>query len=70
MRLAVTFLGLDLFSVEIALATRARRTDSTSPEPEDDYSRDLSGGNLGSDRIAAGGDLFLGFTNGRECSDD
>jgi len=62
MRLAVTFLGLDLFSVEIA-------TDSTSPEPEDDYSRDLSGGYLGSDRIESGGDLFLGFTNGREADE-
>ena len=54
MRLAVTFLGLDLFSIDL-----------TTAEAEDDCSRDLSGGTLGSDSIEAGGDLFLGFTNGR-----
>ena len=53
MRLAVTFLGLDLFSIDLTTAEA------------DDYSRDLSGGTLGSDSIEAGGDLFLGFTNGR-----
>lgn len=40
MRLAVTFLGLDLFSIDL-----------TTAEADDDYSRDLSGGTLGSDRI-------------------
>ena len=55
MRLAVTFLGLDLFSVEI----------STS-EATDEWS-DLSGGTLVSDSIDPGEtDVFLGFTNGRE----
>jgi hypothetical protein len=49
-RLSITFLGLDLFSVEVS-------TDSSSPEP-DDCSRDLSGGTLT--------DCYLGFTNGRE----
>ena len=54
MRLAVTFLGLDLFSIDL-----------TTAEADDDYSRDLSGGTLGSDSIEAGGDCFMGFTNGR-----
>ena len=56
MRLVVTFLGLDLFSVEIG----------TSEATEDEWS-DLSGGTLVSDSIDPGEtDVFLGFTNGRE----
>ena len=39
---------------------------STQPEPPDDTARDLSGGTTGYDRIEASGDLFMGFTNGRE----
>lgn len=55
-RLAVTFLGLDLLSIEISTDTETG-----------DCSRDLSGAYLGSDRIDAGTtDCFLGFTNGRE----
>lgn len=57
MRLTIRVLGLDLLDVDLS-------TDSSSPEP-DDTSRDLSGGTLCSDRIESGGDLFLGFTNGR-----
>lgn len=57
MRLTVRLLGLDLLDVEL-----------TTDQPDDgDYSRDLSGGNLGSDCIDAGEtDWHLGFTNGRE----
>ena len=61
MRLTIRlrFLGLDLLDVDLS-------TDSSSPEP-DDTSRDLSGGNLGSDRIDPGPtDRFMGFTNGLE----
>lgn len=57
MNLIVRLLGLELLAVEI----------STDPPAEDDLSRDLSGGNLGSDRIEAGpSDRYMGFTNGRE----
>ena len=55
MRLTIRLLGTEVFHV------------STDPEPEDDTARDLSGGNLGSDRIEAGPtDRYMGFTNGRE----
>lgn len=37
MRLSITFLGLDLLSIDVT-------TDASSPAPEDDCSRDLSGG--------------------------
>jgi len=37
MRLTVRLLGLDLLDVELS-------TDATSPAPDDDCSRDLSGG--------------------------
>ena len=60
MRLSVTFLGLDLFSIDV----------STDSEP-DDCSRDLSGGTLATDRIDAGPTtLTMGFTGGWECGDD
>ena len=59
MRLAMSFLGLDLFSIEL-----------TTAEADDDYSRDLSGGTLGSDALDPGNpDRFMGFTNGREDDD-
>ena len=61
MRLAVTFLGLDLFSVDL----------STEPDQPEDCSRDLSGGTLSYDRIeVASTDRYMGFTNGREVGDD
>lgn len=54
MRLAITFLGLDLFSVEVS-------TDAA----DDDCSRDLSGGTLATDRIdGSTTDCFMGFTAG------
>ena len=58
MRLTVRLLGLDLFDVEL----------TTAEASEDDCSRDLSGGYLGSERIETdrGGDCFMGFTNGLE----
>ena len=56
MRLTIRILGLDLLDVELT-------TDSSA---EDDNARDLSGGSLGSDRIEAYGDHFMGFTNGRD----
>lgn len=60
MNLTVRFLGLELLAVEI----------STDQAAEDDLARDLSGGTLGSDRIEVGRtDLFMGFTNGRECDE-
>lgn len=61
MRLTVRMFGLDLLDVELA----------TDTDAEDDTARDLSGGNLVSDRIDAGPtDRYLGFTNGREVGDD
>lgn len=65
MRLTIRAFGLDLLDVELS-------TDATSPAPDDDdeepdYSRDLSGGTIGYDRIEAGGDRYMGFTNGRGC---
>lgn len=63
MRLVVRLLGLDLLDVELS-------TEPTSPgleAAEDDFSRDLSGGTLGSYPIDAGPtDRYMGFTNGRE----
>ena len=56
MRLTIRILGLDLLDVEL----------STDSGDEDDNARDLSGGSLGSDRIEADGDHFMGFTNGRD----
>lgn len=54
MRLTIRLLGAEVFHV------------STEDEPDDDIARDLSGGNLGSDRIEAGEtDHYMGFTNGR-----
>ena len=59
MRLTVTFLGLDLLSIEV------------STDAADDCSRDLSGGTLATDRIDPGPTtLTLGFTGGWECGDD
>jgi hypothetical protein len=55
MRLVIRFLGLDLLDVDL-----------TTDAAEEDTARDLSGGNLGSECIEGGGDLYLGFTNGRE----
>lgn len=55
MRLTIRILGTEVFHMD------------THPDEDEDTSRDLSGGNLNSDRIEAGPtDLFLGFTNGRE----
>lgn len=61
MRLTVRLLGLDLLAIEL-------NTDPPAYEAgEDDCSRDLSGGNLVSDRLDAGPtDWHMGFTNGRE----
>lgn len=57
MRLAVTILGLDLFSVEI----------STEHGGEDDCSRDLSGGTLAAYPLDSGSvDRYMGFTMGME----
>ena len=59
MRLTIRLLGTEVLHV------------STEPEPDEDTARDLSGGNLGSDRIEAGPtDWHMGFTNGRESGDD
>jgi hypothetical protein len=55
MRLVIRFLGLDLLDVDL-----------TTDAAEEDTARDLSGGNLGSECIEGDGDLYLGFTNGRE----
>ena len=58
MRLTIRLLGAEVLHL------------STEPDADEDTARDLSGGNLGSDRIEAGTtDVFLGFTNGRECGD-
>ena len=58
MRLTIRLLGAEVLHV------------TTEPEPDEDTARDLSGGNLGSERIEAGPtDVLLGFTNGRECGD-
>lgn len=58
MRLSLSILGTEVFAI-------------STERDEDDTSRDLSGGYLGSDRIDAGPtDRYLGFTNGRECGDD
>lgn len=56
MRLTIRILGAEVFYID------------TEPEhEEDDVSRDLSGGSLGSDRIEVREtDYFLGFTNGRD----
>lgn len=54
MRLTIRLLGTEVFHV------------TTDEEPDEDIARDLSGGNLGSERIdVEAGDIFLGFTNGR-----
>jgi hypothetical protein len=56
-RLTIRTLGLTLLDIELL----------PDDEADDDCSRDLSGGNLGSDRIEVGTtDQFMGFTNGRE----
>jgi hypothetical protein len=58
-RLAITFLGLDLLTVDL------------STDADEDTARDLSGGTLGYDRIEVGStDRYMGFTNGREVGDD
>ena len=57
MRLTIRILGLDLLDVELT---------TDSDDDDDDKARDLSGGSLGSDRIEADGDRFMGFTNGRD----
>lgn len=55
MRPTIRLLGAEVFHV------------STEDEPDEDTARDLSGGNLGSDRIEAGEtDRYMGFTNGRD----
>ncbi len=60
-RLSVTLFGLDLLTIEV----------TTGEDEEDDTSRDLSGGTLGTDRIDPGPtNSFMGFTNGREAGDD
>lgn len=55
-RLTIRILGAEVFHID------------TEPEyDEDDVSRDLSGGSLGSDRIEVREtDCFMGFTNGRD----
>lgn len=61
--MSLTLLGLDVLTFEFS-------TDSTS-EADEDLARDLSGGTTCSDRIDPGPtDRYLGFTNGRESSDD
>lgn len=65
MRLTVRLLGLDLLDMELT-------TDAPGCDEDDgDYSRDLSGGTLGSDRIEAGPtDRYMGFTSGLEYEDE
>lgn len=59
MRLSISILGTEVFAI------------STDPEPDEETARDLSGGNLGSERIEAGlTDWTMGFTNGREVDPD
>lgn len=61
MRLRIAFLGLDVLDLELSTGSAPYEA------AEDDCSRDLSGGTLGSDRVDAGPtDWHLGFTNGRE----
>lgn len=63
MRVTLRLLGLDVLDLELT-------TGSTSPEPEDDTQRDLSGGYLGSTAIEAGNTtITMGFTNGMESGD-
>lgn len=65
MRLIVRLPGLDVLDLELSTGS-APYEDAE----EDDCSRDLSGGTLGSDRVDAGPtDWHLGFTNGREADD-
>lgn len=62
MRLTIRAFGLDLLDVELT-------TEPASPglDDEPDFSRDLSGGNLGAYPIDAGPtDHYMGFGNGRE----
>lgn len=64
MRLTVRLFGLDLLDVDLS-------TDSSSPEPEDDTARDLSGGTLGhypAEHTPT--DLTMGFTGGWEVRHD
>jgi hypothetical protein len=60
MRLAIHFLGVEVFHISTDPAPDA--------EPEDeDRARDLSGGLLGSTSVEAGGpDVYLGFTNAED----
>lgn len=59
MRLTIRAFGLDLLDVELATDSPAYEAD------EPDYSRDLSGGNLGAYPIDAGPtDRYMGFTSG------
>lgn len=58
MHLTLRILGLELVHVEIS-----------TDDDQDDTSRDLSGGSLGSDALEVGPtDHHMGFTNGREDS--
>jgi hypothetical protein len=58
-QLTIRFLGAELLHLDLS--------DSPPQEPDEDTTRDLSGGYLASTPVEAGKtEMYMGFTNGRQ----